>query len=149
MHLTDNGEKGPKLWDYARKHKLIGLDRSDMNHNWNDFTDAEKKAYYWNISITWHRQFQAFCNKMEKDDVVVVLEGQHSVLGVGRVEKGERETHRYQPDLKPNVFLTIFEISPNGISNEIIMMKKNLPSECRNLGVLCKTRLRVANTGKH
>ncbi len=99
MHLTYDGEEGPKLWKFGKENRIIGLDRSDVNQNWNSISQAQKLAFFWNTSRTWYRQFEDFCNRMEKDDLVTVLEGQKSVLGIARVLQGRGEYY-YRPQLK-------------------------------------------------
>lgn len=97
MHLTYNGDEGPRLWEYARVNGLIGLDLNAVNQDWNDFTDDEKKEFYWSTSSLWYAQFQAFCNKMKKDDIVVVMEGQKSILGIGTLKE---DLHNFNLNLK-------------------------------------------------
>ena len=80
MHLTYDGDKGEELWQYAQQFGMIGLDLQVFNRSWNDQTPAEKLHFYHTVSKMWYSQFEAICNKMDKNDVVVVLQGQSAIL---------------------------------------------------------------------
>lgn len=98
MHLTYDGDNGEVLWEYAKQRGKIGLDLWAFNMSWNDQTPDEKLVFYHN-SRMWYNQFEALCNKMEKDDIIVIIQGQKSILGVGRTTKGKGE-YDYSPELK-------------------------------------------------
>ncbi len=79
MHLSYGGRDKKRLWDYAKENKIIGLDHPDVfKQSWIDTPESIKNK----ISGLWVRQFDMFCYEMEKDDVVVVLNGWHYVLGI-------------------------------------------------------------------
>jgi hypothetical protein len=99
MHLsygTGTDEDRRKYWNFGKDSNLIGLDRLDVNTDWNDKTEAEKKKYG-SQDPTWYRQFEMFCNKMTKGDLVVVMAGLDSILGIGKVSKAD---YYYCPKFK-------------------------------------------------
>jgi hypothetical protein len=85
MHLSYGiNYKRKILWDYAKENKVIGLDLPDVvNGNWNKETIKET-ARNEGISPLWENQFDLFYS-MEKGDIVMILQGWKSVLGVGKV----------------------------------------------------------------
>lgn len=85
MHLSyGRGKRHMRepLWEYAKKNDIIGLDLPDLvNDDWNKVKELVKER----ISGNWQRQFELFYNQMKKGDIVVILSGWKSVLGVAEV----------------------------------------------------------------
>lgn len=99
MHLsygTGTDEDRREYWEFGRDSNLIGLDRLGVEMDWNDKTEDEKKAFFFE-DRTWHRQFEMFCNQMTKGDLVVIMAGLDSILGIGRVS---RTDYYYCPKFK-------------------------------------------------
>lgn len=85
MHLsygTGQEDDREEHWDYARRNKLIGLDKSEVNRNWNKLSESRKKSIRSRFP-NWFRHFEMFCNEMQKGDLVVAVNGMDSILGVG------------------------------------------------------------------
>jgi hypothetical protein len=92
MHLSYNGEESERLWDYARQNKCIGLDVPGIvRDNWTKVREEAKRG----LAPVWIGQFDAFC-RMHKGDLVLVLKGQESLLGVARIDD---LTHKYDKEL--------------------------------------------------
>jgi hypothetical protein len=87
MHLSYNGRERKRLWNYAERREIIGLDHHDVNRDWNNVRESVE------ISRIWRKQFEMFCNEMKVGDLVLVLNGWNSLLGVAEVIE-----HRYQYD---------------------------------------------------
>jgi len=86
MHLSYNGAERERLWNYAKDRNLIGLDAPRyVKGNWLDVRETAKKS----LGSGWIRQFDTFCDVeqkgIHKDDIVMVLNGMKSVLGIARV----------------------------------------------------------------
>jgi len=99
MHLsygTETDDDRRKHWEFGRDSNLIGLDRNDVNHDWNDQTEAEKKAFG-SVNPNWYRQFETFCNRMTKGDLVVIMAGLDSILGVCEISRND---YYYCPKFK-------------------------------------------------
>jgi len=93
MHLSWRGRQRKELWNYARENDLIGLDYPPVvKDDWNKVRDMVKE----NLPKIWVRQFDMFCKEMKVGDIVVVLEGWHSILGIARIT-GNR--HQYRKEL--------------------------------------------------
>lgn len=107
MHLsygTMREDDREEHWNYARENKLIGLDLpKEVPKNWNEMSDSAKQSLRLRRPI-WFNQFETFCNKMKADDLVVVVNGWDSFLGIGRVSKPQ---HEYRKELSEN--LTFFD----------------------------------------
>jgi len=98
--MTYDGQNGENLWNFAKNNKLIGLDNPDIvTSNWNHYRSKFKGL----LSGIWVNQFEMFCNEMEEDDIVVVLKGWYSLLGIAKITKKE---YRYDKKLsgKDGVF---------------------------------------------
>ncbi len=70
-----------RLWEFARTNNLIGLDYTrhpNANLSWEDFPPSQKGL----LSAWWRHQFDLFYS-IQKNDCVVVLDGQTKLLGVG------------------------------------------------------------------
>ncbi len=90
MHLSygRNNYQREILWDYAKKNKAIGLDLPNkVDGKWNN-EKVRKLARNKGISSIWEKQFDIFYG-MRKGDIVMILSGWKSVLGVGKVEKDD------------------------------------------------------------
>ena len=85
-----------KHWNYSKNNNLIGLDRSDVNRDWNDKTKAEKEEFRSHFP-QWHSQFEMFCNEITRNDFVVAMAGYDIFLGFGTVNRKE---YKYLPKLK-------------------------------------------------
>jgi hypothetical protein len=48
MHLnfgTGSNSNRKKIWDYGKTHEMIGLDLSDVNQDWNSFSEEQKQSF--------------------------------------------------------------------------------------------------------
>ena len=86
MHLSygDRSSREP-LWNFAKRHRLIGLSFRGIDRRWDVVSDAKRLA----LTSTWRYHFEKF-SSMEQGDVVLVINGQTDVLGVACVT-GEYE----------------------------------------------------------
>ena len=91
MHLSYDGKERERLWNYAKDNRLIGLSHKQVNDDWIIVRQKAKKS----MGKGWVRQFNTFCG-MQKGDIVLVLNGMDSVLGVAIVV---RSSHKYVEDL--------------------------------------------------
>lgn len=83
MHLSYNGDEKERLWNYAKEKNLIGLDYPRVvKGRW----DSERDKVMEKLPPTWIKQFDMFCNEMKKEDIVVVLDGWHHILGVAKID---------------------------------------------------------------
>ena len=85
MHLSYGRdlEERKRLWNFAVKENLIGLDLPDLvEADWNTLTVEKQKE----VGRFWFRQFNLFCNDMSVGDYVVVVNGQLYLLGIATVE---------------------------------------------------------------
>jgi hypothetical protein len=101
IHLnygTRTDEDRRRIWEYGRAHRLIGLDLSDVNMDWNDMSPDEKEAFRLEAP-QWHSQFEMFCNDMAKGDLVIVTAGHSILLGLGEITQSRYD---YDPELKNN-----------------------------------------------
>jgi hypothetical protein len=146
MHLTYDGYDGEKLWQYAQQFGIIGLDLWDFNRSWNDQTKAEKLHFYHTVSSIWYSQFEAICNKMEKDDVVVIFQGQSAILGVGRTTRGRGE-YGYSPELKTKEFF--FDHTRDVIWDRIWNYDDSNKPEVKGLPIFTATLLRAPSGGRY
>lgn len=87
MHLSYEGRERERLWNYAERREIIGLEHGDVNDDWNDVRESVE------ISGIWRKQFEMFCNEMKVGDLVFVLNGWDSLLGIAEVIE-----RRYQYD---------------------------------------------------
>lgn len=97
MHLS-YGDEGKctipykeHLWNVARERKKIGLSHYLVEGAWND-EGVEDSALAKGLVPIWRHQFDLFYNHMRKDDIVVILVGWDSILGVAEVT-GEPEPY--------------------------------------------------------
>ena len=81
MHLSYEGHEWKRLWDYARENGFIGLSHPFITEDWNKDRDYSIKA----LSRTWVKQFDMFCNEMQAGDILLVLRGWDSLLGIAEV----------------------------------------------------------------
>lgn len=90
MHLSYNGRERKRLWNYAKENNLIGLDYPDVvTDDWNKIREAVKGS----LPPIWVKQFDMFCNEMKVGDIVLVLSGWDSLLGIAEIIE-----YRYQYD---------------------------------------------------
>jgi len=90
MHLSYERRERERLWNYAERRKIIGLEHHDVNDDWNNVRESVE------ISGIWRKQFEMFCNEMKVDNLVLVLNGWDSLLGIAEVI--ERH-HQYDENL--------------------------------------------------
>lgn len=102
MHLsygTWTEEDREEHWNYARDNSLIGLDLPrEVPKNWNEMSNSEKQSLRLRRK-NWFNHFEMFCNEMKVDDLVVVVSGQKSFLGIGKVN---RTKYEYRKELSEN-----------------------------------------------
>jgi len=97
MHLTYGGYCKEWLWNYAKENNIIGMSHRDVfKYDWKKAPEPVKNC----LSGIWNKQLDTFCNEMEKDDIVVMLDGWSSILGIaeqlGKYEY-KPEFARYDP----------------------------------------------------
>lgn len=81
MHLSYEGKERKELWSYAKEHSLIGVSHPFITEDWKIDRDYSKKA----VPFTWYKQFEMFCKKMETGNIVLVLKGVDSLLGIAEI----------------------------------------------------------------
>jgi len=99
MHLNYNtrtDEDRRMHWTYGKDHRLIGLDRFDVNTDWNCKSDIEK-AKFRSQFPQWYSQFEMFCNEMTRNDLIIAMAGYDLFLGFGTVNQ---DGYNYDPKLK-------------------------------------------------
>lgn len=110
MHLSyGNNHRREPLWDYAKENEVIGLDLPGIvDDSWNK-EKVKELARRKGISAIWEKQFDIFY-EMERCDIVMILSGWKSILGVAKVADGEP---KYDKKLKKeeNFFEHIREVS--------------------------------------
>jgi len=93
MHMSYNGSRERELWDYAKDNNIIGLDFPRyVKDNWSRVREWAMRF----VGKTWTRQFDVFCNEMGTHDIVLVLKGWDSLLGVGEIAEPD---HVYDRNL--------------------------------------------------
>jgi len=104
MHLSWEGRDRERLWDFAVKKKVIGLDhyrRVNVNRRWDQFPEKQKKK----VGRKWRTQFELFA-KMQNDDCVLVFSGKTHLLGIGL----SRDPYLFKPELT-NFFRHVRNVS--------------------------------------
>ena len=91
MHLSYDGAERERLWNFAKDNNTIGLSHRYVDDNWTKVREKAKSL----LGRGWVRQFDTFCG-MQKGDVVMVLNGMDSVLGVAVVKESK---HGYDENL--------------------------------------------------
>ena len=82
MHMSYNGTREQELWDYAKNNNVIGLDFPRyVKDDWSRVREWATRF----VGKTWTRQFDVFCNEMTVHDIVIVLKGWDSLLGVAEI----------------------------------------------------------------
>lgn len=97
MHLSWDGKQRRRLWNYAKQNKIIGLSHGNVDVDWEKASSRIKNS----VSNIWKSQFDYFCS-MEKGEIVVVMNGFDSILGVAEINKN-------QHDLDLNIRYTFFD----------------------------------------
>ena len=93
MHLSYDGRERRRLWNFARRENLIGLSYPDIvDNDWVKIREVVKDV----LPNIWVRQFDAFCNEMSVGDIVLLLNGWNSLLGIAKITK---QRHQYNRDL--------------------------------------------------
>jgi hypothetical protein len=83
MHLSYNGKRR-ELWDFAKENNLIGLDVPEIvTNDWLKIRQLAKSK----LTNTWVRQFDIFCTEMQAGDIVIVLNGWDSILGIAELTR--------------------------------------------------------------
>lgn len=91
MHLSYNGAQRERLWNYSKAHNIIGIShRKIFKYDW---VKAPKARNF--ISGLWAKQLDTFCFEIENDDIVVIMDGWNSVLGIAE-DLGD---YKYRPEL--------------------------------------------------
>lgn len=82
MHLSYEGRERERLWNYAQENNLIGLSHPRfVTEDWNKIGEDDKRS----LSPIWIKQFDMFCNEINIGDIVLVLSGWDSLLGIAEV----------------------------------------------------------------
>ncbi len=83
MHLSWAGRERARLWQFAKRKSLIGIDSNnpDISQKWPKVPRWKKDQ----LGQTWRHQFDLFA-RMQEGQCFVVAEGQYAILGVGLVE---------------------------------------------------------------
>lgn len=97
MHLSySRGRDVERLWNYAKKHSVIGLDYVQyVPRKWSTISESEKERLG-REHPKWMTQFKIFCEQMGKDETVLVLDGMFWLLGVAKTIK---DYYRYDENL--------------------------------------------------
>jgi predicted Mrr-cat superfamily restriction endonuclease len=91
MHLSYNGKQRRELWNFAKENDLIGLDVPEIvTDDWSKICHSVKRR----LSKTWIRQFNIFCTEMQAGDIVIILNGWDSILGIAELTKNSYEYDR-------------------------------------------------------
>ncbi|MEM3700081.1 MAG: hypothetical protein QXL57_04345 [Candidatus Bathyarchaeia archaeon] len=102
MHLsygTLTEEDRRMRWNYAKNHSLIGLDLpEEVPKDWNQMSNSEKQRLR-SRRPNWFHQFEIFCNEMRINDLVVVVNGWDSLLGIGKVNQSRYEYRKELRDI--------------------------------------------------
>ena len=93
MHLSYNGYRREELWNFAVDKNIIGLDHRYVKGNWTDVRNNIMRK----LTKPWIRQFDILCHEMDKGDVVLIINGWDSLLGIAEIVDNE---HEYDPRLK-------------------------------------------------
>jgi hypothetical protein len=97
MHLSygPNKEQRKRLWEYATKNNMIGLDIPDIvTRNWASLSPREQES----AGRHWKRQFNLFCGDMHTGDYVVILNGIFFLLGIGKITEPYHQFDRSLSD---------------------------------------------------
>jgi hypothetical protein len=99
MHLAYGAgreKERERLWNYAKQNELIGLDlTNDVRNDWNEVSDSVKRSLRSRRPV-WVEQFDTFCNEMKIYDLVMILNGWDSLLGIAEISE---PCHRYNRSL--------------------------------------------------
>jgi len=115
MHLSYNGRDRERLWTYALRERIIGLDLPDIvTRDWVTLSEPDRER----AGEHWIRQFDLFCKstrpciQMHEGDYVMILNGTYSLLGIARIAEPR---HHYDQNLSddennPDPFFDHFRI---------------------------------------
>jgi hypothetical protein len=93
MHLSYNGKNKTKLWNYAVKNNLIGLDVPGIViDDWSVIRERVMNE----LGTGWTRQFDYFCDGIGKGDFIIIFDGMSSILGVAKTKTAN---HRFDRTL--------------------------------------------------
>ena len=102
MHLSYQGRERERLWNYAKENNLIGLDYSRLvKDDWNRIRKPIQ-----GLPRIWVRQFEIFCNAMKKGDIVLILSGQDSLLGIAEIIESR---YQYDRNLSEGIVESFFD----------------------------------------
>jgi hypothetical protein len=91
MHLSYNGKRRIELWDFAKENNVIGLDVPEIvTDDWLKIRQSVKRK----LTNTWVRQFDIFCTEMQAGDIVIILNGWDSILGIAELTENSYEYDR-------------------------------------------------------
>jgi hypothetical protein len=102
MHLSYEGCEQERFWSFSQKNSLIGLSHPFVTEDWNANRDFNRKA----LSLTWVKQFDMFYNEMTTGDIVLILRGDDSLLGVAEIAE---PAHMFDTSLSGTECLPFFE----------------------------------------
>lgn len=91
MHLSYNSRKRKDLWNFAKENNVIGLDFPDIVYD--DWLKIQHLVIR-RLSKNWIRQFNTFCTEMQVGDIVIILNGWNSILGVAEIAENEYKYNR-------------------------------------------------------
>ena len=86
MHLSWDGKQRRRLWNYAKQNKIIGLSQWNVDVDWEKASSRIKNS----VSNIWKSQFDYFCS-MEKGEIVVIMNGFDSILGVAEININQHD----------------------------------------------------------
>jgi hypothetical protein len=108
FQMSQEGKNTAELWTYAKTHNVIGFSWDIVKGDWNDFLTGLGvlgREAFWEHYEVLAGQFDLFCNHLHEDEIVVVVDGLSTLLGVGRlIVKDPEHPYRYEPDLRDAFF---------------------------------------------
>lgn len=97
MHLSYDGAEREPLWNYAREHNIIGISHREVwDYDWTKAPESVKNR----ISKFWQNQLNIFTKDIDNNDIVVILNGWDSILGIAEnigPYKYKKELARFKP----------------------------------------------------
>ena len=92
MHLSYEGRERRRLWQYAQRDRVIGLSHHAVNGDWVEVRELVMGS----LVPIWVRQFDMFCCEIGRDDIILILCGWDSLLGIAQTAETH---HRYDEQL--------------------------------------------------